>query len=49
MIFIYIFFNEIFFNKTALTLAVQKEDIESIKLLLNNQLIDVNIPYISKS
>ena len=32
--------------KTALYLAVEKENIEIIKLLLNNDKIDVNIPYI---
>ena len=36
----------IYFYKTALYLAVEKENIEIIKLLLSNDIIDVNIPYI---
>ena len=38
--------NHNFFYKTALYSAVEKENIEIIKLLLNNDKIDVNIPYI---
>lgn len=33
-------------NKTPLYLAVENENIEIIKLLLSNEEIDVNIPYI---
>ena len=42
------YFNEIIklYNKTALYLAVEKENNEITKLLLNNDKIDVNIPYI---
>ena len=41
-------FNEILIKlyKTALYLAVEKENVEIIKLLLSNNKIDVNIPYI---
>ena len=33
-------------NKTALIIAVEKENIEIIKLLINNEKTDVNIPSI---
>ena len=33
-------------NKTAFYLAVEKRNIEIIKLLLNNDKLDVNIPHI---
>ena len=33
-------------NKTAFYIAVEKENIEIIKLLLTNENIDINIPYI---
>ena len=38
-------FNKIIFqyNKTALYLAIEKENLEIIKLLLSNNAIDVNI------
>ena len=36
----------IYFYKTALYLAIEKENIEIIKLLLTRDNIDVNIPYI---
>ena len=41
-------FNIIFsyFHQTALYLAVEKENIEIIKLLLNTEKIDINIPCI---
>ena len=35
-------------EKTAIYLAVEKELVEIVKLLLTNDKIDVNIPYISK-
>ena len=38
----------IYFNKTALCLAVEKENIEIVKLLLSNDKIDVNILNIFK-
>ena len=45
-----IFFNEIlikyFFYKTALCLAVEKENIEIVKLLLMNDKLDINLGYI---
>ena len=34
------------YNKTAFYLAVEKENIEIVKLLLNNKQIDPNITYI---
>lgn len=50
MKFKFIFFNEIlilfFFYKTALLWAVQKENIEIIKLLLINEKLDINSVYI---
>ena len=49
MKFKFIFFNEIlifFFYKTALLWAVQKENIEIIKLLLTNEKLDINSIYI---
>ena len=33
-------------HKTALYLAVEKENIDIVKLLLSNDNIDVNIPFI---
>lgn len=36
-----------FFYKTAFYVAVEKENIDIIKLLLSNDKIDVNIPCIS--
>ena len=36
----------ILFNKTVLCAAIEKENIDVIKLLLTNDKIDVNIPYI---
>ena len=47
MKFFNISFNEIqtLFNKTAFYLAVEKENIDIIKLLLANTKLDVNIPY----
>ena len=38
--------NEISIYKPALYAAVEKENIEIIKLLLMNDKIDINIPYI---
>ena len=46
---LYLNFNEImmkFLNQTALFLAVEKENIEIIKLLLMDETINLNIPYI---
>lgn len=34
------------FHKTALTIAIEKANIEIIKLLLTNNKLDVNVPYI---
>ena len=39
-------FNVICINKTALYLAVEKENIEIVKLLLMNDKFDVNLEYI---
>lgn len=36
-------FNSIFFNKAPLHLAVEKNDIELVKLLLNCENININI------
>lgn len=36
------------FHQTALCLAVEKGNAEIVKLLLLNENIDVNIPYIQK-
>ncbi len=32
-----------FFDKTALYLAIEKENIEIVKLLLSNEKLDINI------
>ena len=34
------------YNKTPLYLAVEKENLEIVKLLINNNKINLNIPYI---
>ena len=39
-------FNIIDFNKTALYLAVEKENIEIVKLLLTNDKLDINLGFI---
>ena len=39
-------FNIIYFNKTALYLAVEKENIEIVKLLLTHNKLDINLGYI---
>ena len=51
MKFFNISFNEIqtLFNKTAFYLAVEKDNLEIIKLFLNNDKLDINIPYILSS
>ena len=36
----------IWFSKTALYLAIEKENIEIVKLLLNNDQLDINLKYI---
>lgn len=46
----YIKFNRIHhnsFNNTSLTLAIQNNNIEIVRLLLQHEKIDVNIPRIS--
>ena len=39
-------FNIICFYETALYLAVEKENIENIKLLLKNGKLDINLGYV---
>ena len=36
------------FNKPALYQAIEKGNVEIVKLLISNDKINVNIPYISK-
>ena len=45
----YYIFNDIliYLYKTALYLAVEKENIEIVKLLLTNDKIDINLTYIT--
>ena len=39
-------FNKLIINLTALFLAVEKENIEIVKLLLTNDKLDINLGYI---